>query len=89
VPTLYAAQSRRNERLQKGDAMPNSSPEIIVVGTDGEPSDAAISALARLLLAVVDQEQEETTPPNDNRRAGRIGGDCQNFNEVQDARYHT
>lgn len=57
--------------------MPNISPEIIVVGTDGEPTDAAIGALARLLLAVVDAEQEETSPLNDNRRAGRIGGDCQ------------
>lgn len=34
-------------------------PEIIVANTDGEPSDAAISALARLLLSIVDAEQEE------------------------------
>jgi hypothetical protein len=54
--------------------MPNSSPEIIVIGTDGEPSDSAISALARLLLAVVDQEQAETTPPlNDRSRPGANG----------------
>jgi hypothetical protein len=63
-----------------------TAPTFQIIG-DGEPSDAALAALARLLLAVVDAEAEGTTPLNDNRRAGRIGGDCQNLNEVQDARY--
>lgn len=67
--------------------MANDAPEIIVVGTDGEPSDAAISALARLLLSVVDAEEIE--PPNDRRRAGDIGGVCQNSRGIKDEVYHT
>jgi hypothetical protein len=39
---------------------PATAPTFTIIGSDHEPSDAAISALARLLLAVADAE--ETTP---------------------------
>lgn len=41
----------------------NDNSTWTVTNDDGEPSDAAISALARLLLAVVDTPDTPDTPP--------------------------
>ena len=37
-------------------AEPTTSPVFTIKGTDAEPSDSAVSALARLLLAVADRD---------------------------------
>lgn len=36
-----------------------TAPVFEIIGNDGEPTDSAISALARLLLAVVDAEEAD------------------------------
>ena len=47
-----------------------SAPTFCIIGTDAEPSDAAIAALSRLLLAAADREIETT---KDRSRPGANG----------------
>lgn len=43
--------------MPSSDPTTTTAPEFTVIGS-GEPTDAAIAALARLLLALVEQAQE-------------------------------
>ena len=46
------------------NSLTTTSPTFSIIGTDAEPSDASISALARLLLAVADDTHtNDTSPP--------------------------
>jgi len=42
--------------MSKGRVVANNAPTFIIVDATGEPSDAAVSALARLLLTAADRE---------------------------------
>ena len=64
--------------------MLDSSPTIEIIGDDHEPTDSAISALARLLLAVADQDD----PQNDNRRNHSTGAAIVKTIEATHAQYH-
>lgn len=58
------------------------SADFSTIGTEGEISDAAISALARLLLAVAEDEPHDHE--NDNgHQTGQAGGRCQNSGDQQ------
>lgn len=49
---------------------PITAPAIEIIGTDAEPSDSAIGALARLLLAVADHDTH--TPPSPAAAVARV-----------------
>ena len=66
--------------------MPSSTPApaFTITGEAGEPSDAAIGALARLLLADADQDD----PRNDNRHNHSTGVAIVKTIEATNADYH-
>ena len=63
-----------------------TSPTIEIKGDDAEPSDAAISALARLLLAVADQDD----PPQETAIAANhaTGAATAKPHQATNAQYH-
>ena len=62
----------------------NTAPTFATIGTDTEPSDAAIGALARLLLSVADHDDTQ----NDNRRNHSTGAAIVKTLEATNADYH-
>lgn len=59
----------------------------IEITSDDPLSDAAIEALASLLLSLADPDEETQLPRNAKRRAGDIGGAWQNLIEHTNGRY--